>query len=369
MTSFVVVREALLPALGAAQKPVARRSTIPILQNVLVEARDGTVTITGSDLDAEVTASAQATIREPGGFTLPAGLFHDVVRKLPEKAEISLSIDRDQVTISAGRARFRLPILPVADFPRLTVGQPDNRFALDEADLARLIDTVSFAISTEETRYYLNGIYLHEHADGLVGVATDGHRLARLALALPEGASGMPSVIVPTRTVSLVKALCKGGEGAIDCGVSKTLITFATAAGVTIVSKLVDGTFPDYQRVIPQANDNVFRLDRATLAAAIDRVITIATDRSRGVKLSFGEVLSLAMTNPDAGSAEEEIALERVSGGDVQIGFNGRYCLDLLGAATGQAIEVALADAGSPTIFRPTEGERRPTFVLMPMRV
>jgi DNA polymerase-3 subunit beta len=371
-SNITVAREALLPALGLVTKAVERRSNIPILQNVLIEtAKDG-LTIVGSDLDTEIRAGVAARSAEGAGFTVNATTLHDAVRKLPDGVEIGLAIEPNAVVVTGGRAKFRLQTLPAADFPAMTTGDLPHAFTLPAATLARMIDAVDFAISTEETRYYLNGIHWHADGDQLACVATDGHRLARLRIDL--AATALPGIIIPRRAVGLIRSLIGDKPaGDIDIKLSDSKIMFADATGRTLLSKLIDGTFPDYRRVIPSNNGNAFVIGRAALTAALDRVMTMATGRGSAVKLSFaadGGPLTLAASNPDSGSATDEVAIDSCDGQTVEIGFNGRYALDMLAALTADKVRFRLGSPGDPAIAEPvSEDGEQPLFVLMPMRV
>lgn len=365
-----VAREALLPALSLAAKATERKSTIPILQNLLVAVEPDRLSLTGSDLDSEIRASAPCEAGQASSFTLPAGLFNDAVRKLPEGVDVLIDAETNFANVTAGKSRFRMPLLPAGDFPLMNASDYSHSFTLPAATIATILANVSFAISTEETRYYLNGIHMHG-GERLTAVTTDGHRLARYHLPLPPGADGMPTIIIPRRAVNLIKSMI-GEKGDVRVSLSGTKILFETDAGA-LTSKLIDGTFPDYQRVIPTGNGNRFGVDRASLHAAIDRVTTISSGKGSAVKFGFGadeEELRLAANNPDAGSADETLVLARLGGDPVEIGFNGRYCLDMLSAIAGERVVFELGDPGSPAIIRP-EGDdpERPLFVLMPMRV
>ena len=275
------------------------------------------------------------------------------------------------LSIRAGRSRFTLQTLPESDFPDLAAGEMSHSFKLAAADLKRLIDKTQFAISTEETRYYLNGIYLHAAGDAkaptLRAVATDGHRLAQCELPLPEGAAGMPGVIVPRKTVNEVQRLIENGEGEVAIELSASKIRF-TIGDVVLTSKLIDGTFPDYARVIPLNNDKILTVDKKDFEAAVDRVSTVASERGRAVKLSIsGGKLVLSVTNPDSGSATEEIEVDYESD-PLDIGFNSRYLLDIAAQIEGEVAVLKLADPGSPTLIQDKDSKGA-LYVLMPMRV
>ena len=366
-----IERSAFLKALTHVQSVVERRNTIPILSNVLLQAAKGQLKLTATDLDIEIVEGVAAEVSRSGAATVPAHMLYDIVRKLPDGAQMELDRagDGQRVSIFSGRSRFSLQALPHEDFPDLAVGDFQHNFAISAADLKGLIDKTRFAISTEETRYYLNGIYLHEVAAAGVmrAVATDGHRLAQAEIPRPDGARGMPGVIVPRKTVLEVVKLFEGLEGAVDVSLSAAKIRFS-AGDLVLTSKLIDGTFPDYERVIPRNNDKKLALETAAFAAAVDRVSTISLEKGRAVKLQIGgNKVVLSVNNPDSGSAEEEIACS-FEASPVDIGFNSRYLMDVAGQIKSDTMEFALADAGSPTIVR-DPADAQALYVLMPMRV
>ena len=380
--ALTTLRETLLVAVETALAPVERKNTIPVLANLLLDGLDGGhLRVSGTDPDVMTSvATAIAVDAMPDeGETLPAALLHEILRKLPAKTQVSLkSTGKGQMTITSGRSRFTLQTLPGADWPRLVEKEPPAaRFTMPATQFAAMLAAVKFAISTEETRYYLNGVFMHRLDDRLITVATDGHRLARAVTAAPDGASAMPGVIIPRKTVDLVsKALASAGkEAKLAISVSENRICFELGA-VQIASKLIDGTFPDYGRVIPEEGGNRWRFDVKEMLAAVERVSVISSQRGNAVKMAWGQTTAeLTVINPDAGDGQDSVDVEADAGEDVEIGFNSKYLGEMLTniAASGQtAAAVALAGPGAPARFAPVTGdddEIGMTFVLMPMRV
>lgn len=366
-------RSNLLKSLNHVHRVVERRNTIPILSNVLLAASGASLELKATDLDLEVTEATPANVEQSGATTVPAHLLYDIVRKLPEGAEVMLKLDENgnAMSVVSGRSSFRLQCLPQADFPELSAGSFSHIFRLDSEALKGLIEKTQFAISTEETRYYLNGIYLHTHEEGgrltLRSVATDGHRLARAEMDAPAGSEGMPGIIIPRKTVSELQKLVDDPDVAVTTELSDTKIRF-TIGSVILTSKLIDGTFPDYQRVIPTGNDKKLVIDRQSFAQAVDRVSTISSERGRAVKLAIASgLVTLTVNNPDSGSATEEVAAD-YDADPIEIGFNAKYLLDVAAQLGGSEARFMLADAGSPTLIHDTSDEHA-LYVLMPMRV
>jgi len=368
LMKLTIDRMSLLRPLGHVQSVVERRNTIPILANVVLRAEDGQLSLTATDMDMDIATEVGCAVATSGTTTMSAHMLYDIARKLPDGAEVELTVADGHANISAGRSSFRLPTLPVEDFPAISSSDLPVNFTLTAADLRDLIDATRFAISTEETRYYLNGIYLHKAEDGnLCAVATDGHRLALTRQALPSGASQMPSVILPRKAVGELRKLLDDYDGDVSVGLSETRAEFGFGA-VRLTSKLIDGTFPDYTRVIPAGNDRIMQVDAASFSAAVDRVSTISSEKSRSVKMGLKPgVLTLSASNTDASSATEELEVT-YDGPEMDIGFNARYLLDIAGQVNNDIVEFALADQGSPSLVR-APGDDASLFVLMPMRV
>ncbi len=370
---LTVERSALLKSLGHVQSVVERRNTIPILSNVKMEAGDEALSLNATDMFLDVAESVAAEVTTSGVTTVPAHMLYEIVRKLPEGGQVEFDATGggDRLILRCGRSLFTLSCLPIDDFPVMGSEEFPFTFHLAARDLRGLIDRTRFAISTEETRPYLNGIYLHaaEHdgVDVLRAVATDGHRLASVEVPLPGGATGMPGVIVPRKTVAEVRKLIDESTEDVHVALSESKIQFTINQAV-LTSKLIDGTFPDYERVIPSGNDRQLDVDRKQFAEAVDRVSAISSERSRAVKMALDNgTLVLSASSPEHGSAEEELAVH-YEGEKLEIGFNSRYLLDITQQIEGDSARFSLADAASPMILREA-GDASAIYVLMPMRV
>lgn len=369
---ITIDRAALLRALNHVQSAVEKRTTIPILSNVLMKAEDGVLSLATTDMDLEISESVAANVEKSGATTAPAATLFDIVKKLPEDSAVVLELDAsgNQMTVKAGRSNFRLACLPVTDFPEIGQGNLPAAFSIPANELRNLIDRTKFAMSAEETRYYLNGIYLHAaDSNGLPvlrAVATDGHRLARFEMPLPEGAANMPGIIIPRKTVGELRKLVEEAGDAIKVSLSENKIRFAFDH-IVLTSKLIDGTFPDYQRVIPKGNDKIIEVNPKAFSRAIDRVSTISDGKSRAVKIALnGKTMTLSANSPEAGSATEDL---EINGNDnMEIGFNARYLLDITQQIEGDGCRLTLADSGSPTIIEDAS-DASALYVLMPLRV
>jgi DNA polymerase III subunit beta len=370
---LAIERTALLRSLSHVQNVVERRTTIPILSNVMLRAEGDSLHLTATDMDLSMAASERPASRprapprwrrtrsSRSSASCPTG------RRWCSTSRRSAS----ELSLRAARSVFTLPALPADEFPAMDLDELDVRFAMPAADLRRLIDKTRFAISTEETRYYLNGIHLHAVGSGpaamLRAVATDGHRLAKIELALPAGAEAIPRSSCRRKTVAELRKLADTVEGDVQVAVSPTRIQFILERAV-LVSRLIDGTFPDYERVIPVGNEKLAVLDAKALAAAVDRVSTISTERARAVKLRFDDGrMTASAVSTEAGRAEEEIDAEYASE-PLEIGFNSRYILDMLAEVEGPTVRMEMANPAAPTLVQdPADGST--VYVLMPMRV
>ena len=368
-----IERSALLKAMSQAQSVVERRNTIPILANVLIEAEGGEISFRATDLDIEIVYKVVGMVERAGATTVGAHTLHEIVRKLPDGAMVELTdnVTSNRLDVVAGRSSFSLATLPREDFPIMANSEYACNFSAKSEILRRLFDKSKFAISTEETRYYLNGVYMHS-SDGTNGkvlrcVATDGHRLARIDTKLPDGAETLPGVIVPRKTVGELRKLLDEDEIKIAVSVSETKIRFATPEMI-LTSKVIDGSFPDYTRVIPQGNTRRLEVDAAEFAQAVDRVSTVSSERSRAVKLTLeDDRLVLSVNAPDSGAAEEELVVAYADE-RLEIGFNAKYLLEIAGQVDRENAVFMFNSSGDPTLMREGNDESA-VYVVMPMRV
>ncbi len=369
---LTIERLILLRCLGHIQNIVERRNTIPILSNVRMEATSGQLKLHATDMDLDVVESVEAKVDAEGATTVPAHILYDITRKLPEGSEVELTTSGGgQMFLSSGRSEFTLSCLSPDEFPSMGGDDFNHSFSLESKSLRSLIDRTKFAISNEETRYYLNGIYFHRANNGkfevLRTVSTDGHRLASSEIKLPSGAENIPGVIVPRKTVIELRKLIDEFDEEIKLSLTETKIRFEFG-DIVVTSKLIDGTFPDYERVIPKENDKEFEVNSRILSSAVDRVSAISNEKSRAIKLSVEESkLILSASSPGHGSAVEEIEIDYKDEG-AEIGFNATYLMDIMRQIEGGNVQVSFFDSASPTILREV-GDGSAIFVLMPMRV
>ncbi len=368
---LTIDRNALMRALSHVQAVVERRNTIPILSNILLVAEGDRLSLTATDLDIEATDAAEAKIKKAGSVTAPAQTLFDVVRKLPEGSEIALDLGEGRLSISSGRSRFSLPTLPASDFQTMAKEAAPTKFEIAAAELRRLIDKTRFAISTEETRYYLNGIYLH-HAKGTDGavlraVATDGHRLALAEGKAPKGSATLKGIIVPRKAVAEARRLLEDAPETVTIEASDSKIVFHIGEA-KLTSKLIDGSFPDYQRVIPKENGRILTVDNKQFAAAVDRVATVSAERSRSVKLSLAPgKLTLAVSHSETGQGTEELEADYDSE-PMEIGFNAKYLLDVAQQIEADETRIEFNDSASPARVLDAK-DSGAQYVLMPLRV
>lgn len=371
MVKFIVERNDILMSLAHVQSVVERRQTIPILANVLIDAKPdngGTLSLRATDNEIEIADTLMGQVEMAGSFTVSAHKLYDIVKKLAEgvQVEFSLNDNTGQLMVTSGRARFALPTIPPDGFPLMSVEEGSHTFTLTTVELKSLIERTQFAISTEETRYNLNGIFLHEKEGKLKAAATDGHRLATAEIALPASASGMNGVIIPRKTIGELTKLISETEQDIVVSVSPNQIRFSFG-NVVLSSRLIDGTYPDYERVIPADNDKFMEVDSNALMTVVDRVAVIA-EKSRQINLQMKKgVLVVTAPHSDEGSAEDEIEAG-YDGENIEIGFNYRYLLDILGQVKGGTVRFSMLNSTSPVIVQDAN-DTSALYVLMPMRL
>jgi len=372
ITHFTIERRALLPALAVVNRAVEKRPTVPILGNVLIAWEDGHLTVSGTNLDVEVKARAlQAGIPKFPAFTVSSALLHSAVGKLPDGCEIEFEGDNAIINIRAGRSRLQIPVLPASDFPVMPGNNFPHGFSLSANDLSRVLSTVGFAVSTEEQRYYLNGIFMHSDKGKLTFVATDGHQFAHMKVNAPDGCDGMPGVIIPRGVLPLL-AHCTKASGDVAISLSDSKIRASFQDGVTVTSKLVDGTYPDYQRIIPTRNDKFYHVDREAMLAAISRVSLVVSEKSDAIKFAFGaDDVRLEIENPQAGTMEDAVSLSDSHPEDTVIALSYKYCTNVLSAIGSEEVRFALESPTSPCLVSPVQDPEAgdlPLFIIMPMR-
>lgn len=353
-----IERAPLANALAKLSGIIERRNTMPILGNVLLTASENTLTIKGSDLDIEATATVAANVTDPGAITVSAQMLTDIAKKAPAGALIKMELG-NELTVSFGRSSFSLATLPASDFPVMATEEYETDFDITGDDMARLFGMTAFAMSTEETKYYLNGVYMHHTDHGLTAVATDGHKLARVT----AGDVGeFPGVIVPRKTVAQIKGI----DGDTRVSVSATKVRFASDA-VTIVSKVVDGTYPNYASIIPRDYQDSLTVDASAMRAAADRVAMVSDDKVRAVKLAIGEgIIGMSSRGGMAGATDEVDA--EVDGIHTVIGFNSRYLSEVLSVCDGGKVKIGYTDKGGAAVFSPAS-DAGFLALLMPFRV
>jgi DNA polymerase-3 subunit beta len=363
---FSAARESLLKPLQTVVGVVERRQTMPILSNVLLSAQGPKLQITATDLEVEMVAEAEIKSEAAGEITVPGRKLHDIFRALPEGASVEVSVSGERLTVKAGRSRFTLSTLRAADFPTVEEGGGKQTLRLKKADLRRLVEKTHFSMAQQDVRYYLNGLLLETDKKRLRGVATDGHRLALSEVDLLTAATREEQLIVPRKGVLELSRLLDGdGEVELALGAKHIRVQFD---GVRLTSKLIDGRFPEYSRVVPAQPANVLKADRSLLREALQRTAILSNEKYRGVRLELtANSVTLQANNPEQEEAVETLEVEYV-GEPMEIGFNVNYLLDALAAVDGEWVEVGVTDANSSCLIR-EPGSERTKFVVMPMRL
>ena len=366
---FTIDKTLLIKPLSHIQSIVERRNTIPILSNVVIKAHSGVLSLSATDMDIDILENIECNVLEEGNATITAHILYEIVKKLPDGSELTLEKNNNNATLISNKSKFTLPLLPIEDYPDISDGELEDSFLITSGNLRRLIDRTKFAISIEETRYYLNGIFFHILNKDLIAVATDGHRLAKASVPMPTGAENLEGIIVPRKTINEIRKLIDEIPSDTEINVSFSDSRIKFKAGKTILtSKLIDGNFPDYEKVIPSQNKNVLNIDSQLFSESIDRVSTIFSDKSRSIKLIItNNVLKLDASSPDTGFASEEIQVDYI-GEDLNIGFNSRYLLDITSQIGSGEITILFDDDGSPALIN-SKNDNQACFVIMPMRI
>ncbi len=366
---LTIDRELLTPILGMVVGVVERRTTLPILSNILVAVENGLMELTGTDLEVEIRASLPAGGTESGSFTVPARKLLDICRALPANTAIKIRLDGEKIRITAARSRFSLLTLPSQDFPRMDTFALDSSLTLSLDQLKYLLDRTAFAMAHQDVRYYLNGLLLDLSTDQLTAVATDGHRLAKVACEIDAADAGNLRIIVPSKTVNELRRLMAGHdpEVAVRLDISERAMRLSFDS-IVVTSKLVDGRYPDYHQVIPIDLAHEAYISREALRLALLRIAVLTTEKYRGVRFYFEkDLLKLQAHNPEQELAEEEVEIG-YDGDPVMIGFNVGYLLDVLNTLGDDQLQILFTDGDSSSIWRGANG-RDETYVIMPMRL
>lgn len=359
-------REKLLAPLQAVIGVVERRQTMPVLANVLLGVSQGRLSITATDLEVELVATTEVTVQQGGDITVPGRKLLDILRALPEKTGITITVEGEKLVIRAGRSRFSLSTLPATEFPVIEDINSQQTVQITRKDLLRLLEKTHFSMAQQDVRYYLNGMLLEIEGQTLRAVATDGHRLALCEATLASKAKSSQQVIVPRKGVlELQRVLTDEGPADICIGTNHVR---AQIGDVRFTSKLIDGRFPEYSRVIPAAAANAIRADRDVLRQALQRTAILSNEKYRGIRVTVKKnMITVQAHNPEQEEAEEEIEVA-YSGADLEVGFNVNYLLDALAAIDGQEVELGLTDSNSSCLIR-SPGNASARYVVMPMRL
>lgn len=365
--NFTITRDALLRPLQVVSGAVERRHTLPILSNVLIRVGDNELSVTGTDLEVELVAKVTLEAAVPGEVTVPARKLLDIVRSLPEGKDVKLEANGDKVIVRCGRSKFTLSSLPATEFPDIDEWEAEVSFDLARGDLKHLMERTHFSMANQDVRYYLNGMLFEVNDNQLRTVATDGHRLAMSGIELEQ--SGLPQrqVIVPRKGITELMRLLESDDQPVQVAIGQNHIRVRTD-GMTFTSKLLDGRFPDYRRVLPQGGDKIVVAERDILRSACSRASILSNEKFRGVRLnlSAGE-LALTANNPEQEQAEEVIEVE-YQGEALEVGFNVNYVLDVLNAIQGEQVKFTLTDSNSSALVEDNADDSA-LYVVMPMRL
>jgi DNA polymerase-3 subunit beta len=363
---LTATREDLLSPLQSVIGVVERRQTMPVLANVLLSAREDRLSITGTDLEVELMATSSVSVGAGGDITVPGRKLLDIFKALPEKTSVTLSTEGDRVSVKAGRSRFTLSTLPAAEFPVVDEINAQQTLTVGQGEFRRLIDKTHFSMAQQDVRYYLNGMLLETEGKSLRAVATDGHRLALCETELATRAKGPQQVIVPRKGVLELQRVL-GTEGNLELAVGTNHVR-AQVGHVRFTSKLIDGRFPEYGRVIPANPTKLIEADREVLRSALQRTAILSNEKYRGIRLVLkSDLLTLQAHNPEQEEAEDQIEVA-YNGDELEVGFNVNYLLDALSAIDNDKVEIGLTDANSSCLIR-SPGGTAARYVVMPMRL
>ncbi len=364
---FEIQREALLKPVQAVMGVVERRQTMPVLSNILLVADQGQLRLTGTDLEVELAAAIALDADQNGEITVPGRKLLDILKALPDESRITVQLDGDRLMIRSGKSRFTLATLPAAEFPVIEDINPQATFRISQTTLKTLIDRTAFSMAQQDVRYYLNGLMLEMRGEVLRAVATDGHRLALYDVDASTGSDGKNQVIVPRKGILELQRLLGHDDEEITIQIGSNHIRLALD-GLQFTSKLIDGRFPDYERVIPASGDKQLVLDRQMVKEALGRTAILSNEKYRGIRLTLNDgVMRIQAHNPEQEEAEEELEID-YQGGELEIGFNVTYLMDALGAVQGETVQIGLSDSNSSCLVV-EPGNDKARYVVMPMRL
>ena len=366
---FTVEKNILLRSLSHVQSIVEKRNTLQILSNILIEAKENSLILSATDMDISITDKINCNILEEGSTTVSAHTLYDIIRKLHDTSEIEIfSNDGKLMSLRSGQSKFSLGCLPKDEFPIIEINNLENELKINSQKFLKLIDKTRFAVSNEETRYFLNGVYFHKKKDKkLTLVATDGHRLAKFDFNFDEDSNEMPGVIIPKKTINELYKLLTDYEGEIKINLDSNKIVFFIGE-LILISKLIDGSFPDYKRVIPADNKSILKVNRLNFSLAVDRVSTITNEKSPIIKFKLlKDMINMSSANNESGMATEDLAVN-YSGDEIEIGFNSKYILEMINNLEDEQISLCFKDSSSP-VTAIEESNSDLIYVLMPMRV
>lgn len=365
---FIIEREKLLKPLQQVSAPLSSRPTLPILGNILLDVSDNTLSLTGTDLEIEMIARIPLIeTSEPGSTTIPARKFFDICRSLPNDAQISVTLDENRLLIQSGRSKFSLSTLPATDFPNLENWQNEVEFYIPQKTLKQLIDAVQFSMANQDVRYYLNGMLFETEGDLLRTVATDGHRLAVCSLSVGQDIPATHSVIMPRKGVLELAKLIGDSDDLVHIQIGNNNLR-ANLTDFTFTSKLIDGRFPDYRRVLPRNPDKTLSAPCETLKNAFSRAAILSNEKFRSVRLYVHDnQLKITANNPEQEEAEEIVDVN-YSSSELEIGFNVTYILDVLNVLKCDNVQLLLTDSMSSVQIENVE-DQSATYVIMPMRL